>query len=112
MIDHRAILDELVKIGEDAGQQSAGRDRLVQALKTVGIAALGSAAGYGTAGLLEQAFPKFMHAAKPVRPGYVKAVQIGLPILGALGLSLGSKYRQMVDQGLTGNTTSNDRRTQ
>lgn len=111
MIDHRAILDELIKIGEDAVQHSTNRDRLVGALKTVGLAGLGGAAGLGAAGLVQHAFPKFMHAAKPVQPGYVKAVQIGLPILGALSLSLGNKYRQKVDEGLAG-TPQNDGRPQ
>lgn len=109
MINHRALLDEIVKIGEDAQQSSSRRDQLVGALKTIGIASLGTAAGVGAAGLAETMFPKFMHAAKPVRPGYVKAVQIGLPILGAIGLSLGNKYRQKVDEGLNGRNP-NDRR--
>lgn len=109
MINHRSLLDELVKIGEDAEQQSSNRDRLVGALKTIGLASLGAAAGHGAAGMVEQVFPRFMHAAKPVQPGYVKAVQIGLPILGALSLSLGSKYREKVNEGLSGKPP-NDRR--
>lgn len=111
MINHRSLLDELVKIGEAAEQQSSGRDQLVGALKTMGLASLGAAAGHGAAGAVEHAFPKFMHAAKPVQPGYVRAVQIGLPILGALSLSLGSKYRQKVDEGLSGKPSPNDGRT-
>lgn len=109
MINHRALLDELVKIGEDAEQGSANRDRLVSALKTIGLASLGAAAGHGAAGLAETVFPKFMHAAKPVQPAYVKAVQIGLPILGGLSLSLGNKYREKVTQGISGKSP-NDRR--
>lgn len=110
MINHRALLDELVKIGEDAEQHSSGRDKLVGALKTIGLASLGAAAGHGAASLVETAFPKFMHAQKPVQAGYVKAVQIGLPILGALSLSLGSKYREKVTEGLFGNSPPNDGR--
>lgn len=107
MIDHIALLDEIVKIGE----ASENRDRIVSALKTIGIAGLGGAAGLGAANLMEHAFPKFMQAQKPVQSAYVKAVQIGLPILGAVGLSLGNKYRQLVDSGLSGNP-SNDSRSQ
>lgn len=105
MIDHRALLDEVVKIGE-AGEN---KDRLVSALKTIGVAGLGGAAGFGAANLLEHAFPRFMQAQKPVQSAYVKAVQIGLPILGAVGLSLGNKYRQLVDKGLSGNPPNDSR---
>ena len=107
MIDHKALLDEIVKIGED----SNNRDRFVSALKTIGVAGLGGMTGLGAANILEHAFPKFMQAQKPVQSAYVKAVQIGLPILGAVGLSLGNKYRQLVDKGLSGNH-SNDSRSQ
>lgn len=112
MINHRALLDEIVKIGEANQQQVSNKDRLISALKTVGIAAVGGAAGHGAANLMEHAFPRFMQAQKPVQSSYVKAVQIGLPILGALGLSLGNKYRHLVDQGLSGNSMQNDSRSQ
>lgn len=102
MIDHVALLNELIKIGEDAQQHSSNRDRLIQALKTVGLAGLGIAAGHGTAHMVEQAFPKFMQAQKPVKSSYVRAVQFGLPILGAVGLGLGSRYQKKVHEGLTG----------
>lgn len=111
MINHTALLDEIVKIGEDVEQRSSNSDRFIQALKTIGVAGLGGAAGLGAAGLMEHAFPKFMQAQAPVQSAYVKAVQIGLPILGAVGLSLGNKYRQLVDKGLSGNN-SNDSRSQ
>ena len=104
MIDHRALLDEVVKIGEAAEQKVSNRDRLVSALKTIGVAGAGGALGFGAAHAMEKAFPEFMQATKPVKSNYVKAVQIGLPILSAVGLSLGNKYRQLVDQGLSGNT--------
>lgn len=110
MINHTAFLEELVKIGEDAAQ-GGNKDRLIRALKTIGLASVGGAAGVGVAGLVEKAFPSFMQAQKPVQSGYVRAVQIGLPILGAMSLSLGSKYRQMVDDGLAGKPPENDRRT-
>lgn len=102
MINHNALLDEIVKIGESAENQLSNRDRLISALKTVGIAGVGGAAGLGAANVVERAFPGFMQATKPVKSNYVRAVQIGLPILGAIGLSLGNKYRQLVDQGLSG----------
>ncbi len=111
MIDHRALLDELVKIGESTEQGSQNRDRMVGALKTIGLASLGAVAGHGAADLMGHAFPKFMQATKPVQAGAVKAVQIGLPILGALSLSLGSKYREKVTEGLSGSSPSNVRRT-
>lgn len=107
MINHRSLLDEIIKIGE----ANENKDRLVSALKTIGLASVGGAAGYGAANLMEHAFPRFMQARKPVQSSYVKAVQIGLPILSAVGLSLGNKYRQLMDKGLSGNNT-NDRRSQ
>jgi len=107
MIDHKALLDEIVKIGEN----NSAKDQFISALKTIGIAGLGGMTGLGAANLLEHAFPKFMQAQKPVQSSYVKAVQIGLPILGAVGLSLGNKYRQLMDKGLSGNN-SNDSRSQ
>jgi hypothetical protein len=110
-IFQKAFLDELVKIGAEEEQRISNKDRVIQALKTIGIAGAGSAAGMGAAYLTEQAFPQFMHAAKPVKPGYVRAVQIGLPILGAVGLSLGTKYRRMVDEGLMGTSSKDERRT-
>ena len=102
MIDHRAVLDEIIKIGESVDTKISNRDKLVSALKTVGIAGAGGALGVGAAHAMERAFPEFMQATKPVKSNYVRAVQIGLPILSAVGLSLGSKYRQLVDQGLSG----------
>ncbi len=106
-----ALLDELLKIGAESEQKVSNKERVLSALKTIGLASAGSAAGYGAAQLAEHAFPQFMHAQKPVKPGYVRAVQIGLPILGAVGLSLGNKYRQMVDQGLMGTASQDERRT-
>lgn len=103
MINHTALLDEIVKIGESVENKVSNRDKLVSALKTIGIAGAGGALGMGAAHTIERAFPEFMQATKPVKSNYVRAVQIGLPILSGVGLSLGNKYRQLVDQGLSGN---------
>lgn len=107
-----ALLDELSKIGES--QQESNKQRVLRALKTVGLAATGSAIGEGAYQLAKHKSPKFeafLKAKKPHTRRAVRLATIGIPTLTALGLILGSRYRQKLDEGLSPKPTPNARRT-
>lgn len=108
---HAGLLDEIVKIGE-AESRSPNRDQIVQALKTIGLAAAGSGVGWGVAKGVQKIAPRFLLAKKPVTKKMMDRAQIGLPILGGLGGILGSRYRGAVDEGMFGKpkSSSNARR--
>lgn len=98
---HAGLLDEIVKIGS-AEAKSANRDQILKALKTIGLAAAGSGAGWGVAKGLQKIAPRFLLAQKPVTQEMLSKAQIGLPILGGIGGILGSRYRSAVDEGMFG----------
>jgi hypothetical protein len=106
-----ALFDEIVKIGADA-DSFRERHPVLNALKQTGIAALGTGAGLGGAYALEQTSlgQKILKAKKPASVRTLRGVQIALPILGALALTLGSRYRREMDKQLFGDAP-NDRRT-
>ena len=100
---HAGLLDELVKIGAEAERRVSNKQRVLNALKTIGLAGLGSAAGYGVATGAQRLVPKLFLAGKPVTRKMLGAAKIGLPILGFAGGILGSRYRTAMDEELFGN---------
>jgi hypothetical protein len=90
-----ALLDELVKIGEDAEKTESNKDRVLKALGTIGIAAAGGALGHGAGIALRRYYP-------PPTKGVLRTVQIGLPILGGIGVALGGRYQKEIREGLFG----------
>ena len=109
-----ALLDELVKIGEAAEEKADRRERLIKAMKAVGIASAGGAAGIGGAMALEQipAVRKFMRAKKPVSRAALWATRLGLPILGGLAITLGARHKKKLDEAMSSATPKNGLRTQ
>jgi len=99
---HAGLLDELVKIGSEEEKKLSNKEQVRQALKTIGLAGLGSATGYGVAMGAQKVAPKFFLAGKPVTRKMLSAAKIGLPILGFAGGILGSRYRTAVDEGMFG----------
>ena len=97
-----ALLDELVKIGDDAEKRLSNKQRIRQALKTIGFAGAGAGIGYGIAEGLEAAIPRLFLAKKPVTKGMLQAAKITLPILGMAGGILGSRYRRHMDEEMFG----------
>jgi hypothetical protein len=107
---HAGLLDELVKIGEDAQKRRSNKQQILNAAKAIGLAGLGTGAGYGLSVGLQKAFPKFFLAKKPVSQKMLSAAKIGLPILGFAGGILGSRYRSEMDKEMFGSDASNARR--
>ena len=99
---HAGLLDELVKIGAEEERRVSNKERVKGALKTIALAGLGSAAGYGIARGAQKLMPKYFLAGKPVTEKMMGAAKIGLPILGFAGGILGSRYRTAVDEGMFG----------
>lgn len=89
VINHAALLDELVKIGEAAEQPSA-KSPVREALRTAILAGVGTGIGAAGAGALGQYLAK-----KPVTSGMVKGVKIILPILTGTAVVLGNELRKM-----------------
>jgi hypothetical protein len=87
-----ALFDELTKIAEGDGKsQSSG---VGKALRSMGIAAVGSAAGYGTAELLARKM-KFFTQPNESR---ARAARIILPILSGAAVTLADRYRHRMNQ--------------
>lgn len=109
---HAGLLDEIVKIGSESERRVSNKEQVREALKTIGMAGLGSAAGYGVAVGAQKIAPKFLLAGKPVTAKMLSAAKIGLPILGFAGGILGSRYRTAMDEGMFGKPKprTNDRR--
>lgn len=98
-----ALLDELIKIGA-AAEEESNKKRVLRALKTVVIGAAGSAAGIGAAELLLRRWPaldRFVLARPKITDRKLSVVRWGLPIAGGLAAILGRKYRKKVDEGLS-----------
>jgi hypothetical protein len=109
-----ALLDELVKIGEDANEKANRKDRLIRAMKAVGISAAGGAAGIGGAMALEgipSPISRFLKAQKPVSQAALWGIRLGLPILGGLALTLGARHKKKLDEEMSGVTPNDVRRT-
>lgn len=106
---HAGLLDEIVKIGE-VEQKSSNKKQILQALKTIGLAAAGSGVGYGIAKGIQRLAPRFFLAQKPVMQEMVNKAHIGLPILGGLAGILGSRYRTALDEGMFGPPPKSDAR--
>lgn len=99
-----ALLDELVKIGEAAEEKSQRRDRLIRAMKAVGLSAGGAAVGIGAAEALRgipSPISRFLNANKPVSRGALLAARIGLPILGGLAITLGARHKKKLDDEMS-----------
>lgn len=98
-----ALLDELVKIGEDADQRESNKKRILRAAGTAALAGLGTGAGVYAA---KRLVPHLPAPTKKV----VRAVQIGLPIMGGTAMFLGSRYRKKIDEGLSPKSSQDGRR--
>jgi hypothetical protein len=91
-ISHAALLDELEKIAEgDQAPQSSGFGK---ALRAMGVAAVGGAAGYGTAELLARKM-KFFSQPNESR---ARAARVILPILSGAAVMLADRYRQKMNE--------------
>lgn len=89
-VKRAAFLDELVKISEEQ-TQTGGFGR---ALRAMGIAATGSATGYGAAELMARKM-KFFTQPNESR---ARAARIILPILSGAAITLADRYRQRMNQ--------------
>lgn len=99
-----ALLDELVKIGEAAEEKAQKRERLLRAMKAVGISAAGAAAGVGGAMALEgipSPISRFLKAEKPVSQVALWGARLGLPILGGLAITLGARHKKKLDDEMS-----------
>lgn len=95
-ICHAALLDELVKIAENKPSGGFG-----SAAKSMGVAALGGAAGYGAAELLGRKLKFFnqvqaptTEAAKKILDRRLTAAKIILPALSGTAVMLADRYRK------------------
>ena len=97
------LFSELVKIGEDAAKRN-NRKAVIDAIKTVGVAGAGAGAGAAAyQGLLSvPKIRKFLEAKGPITKGKLRAVQLGLPTLGAVGGILGGRYRKKMHEAMSG----------
>lgn len=92
VIKKAAFLDELVKIAEEGDHpQSSGFGK---ALRTMGIAAVGGATGYGAAELLARKMKFFTQPSE----SRARAARIILPILSGAAVTLADRYRQRMNQ--------------
>lgn len=95
LVKRSALFDELVKIAEDGDHpQGSGFGK---ALRSMGIAAAGGAAGYGAAELLARKM-KFFTQPNDSR---ARAARIILPILSGAAVTLADRYRQRMNQEYT-----------
>ena len=90
-ISPAALLDELTKIAEESASQGGG---IGKALRSMGVAAAGGAAGYGAAEMLGRKM-KFFNQASPER---LRAARIILPILSGTAVMLADRYRQKLNK--------------
>lgn len=89
-IKRAAFLDELVKISEEQTQPGGfGR-----ALRAMGVAATGGAAGYGAAELMSRKMKFFTQP----NENRARAARIILPILSGAAITLADRYRQRMNQ--------------
>ena len=87
-----ALFDELAKIAEDGGAPQ--RSGFGKALRAMGVAAAGGAAGYGTAELLARKLKFFTQP----NEGRARAARIILPILSGAAVTLADRYRHRMNQ--------------
>jgi hypothetical protein len=87
-----ALFDELAKIAEEGDTRQ--RSGFGKALRTMGVAAAGAAAGYGTAELMSRKL-KFFTQPNESR---ARAARIILPILSGAAVTLADRYRQRMNQ--------------
>jgi hypothetical protein len=97
MISRTALLDELVKIGEESIKKEEKKDTrrrsIGPALRAMAVGAGGGAIGYALAHLMSQhPFYKNPH------PGNLTAAKIILPILGGTATMLADRYRQKMNE--------------
>lgn len=93
-----ALLDELVKIAEEAPPKKEGFGR---ALRAMGTAAAGGAVGYGAAELLARKM-KFFNPSTATSPeaanSRIRAARIILPILSGASVMLADRYRHHLNE--------------
>ncbi len=89
-VKRAAFLDELIKISEERRQTGS----FGKALRAMGVAATGGAAGYGAAELAARKMKFF------TQPNETRAhlARIILPILSGAAITLADRYRQRMSQ--------------
>ncbi len=97
-ISHAALLDELVKIAEEAPPKREGMGR---ALRAMGTAAAGGALGYGAAELAARKM-NFFNPSTATTPDMassrLRMARIILPILSGASVMLADRYRQRLNE--------------
>ncbi len=88
----QAFFDELIKIASE--KEAPKKSGIGKALRTMGVAAAGSALGYGTAELLSKNM-KFFSEPTEAR---ARAARIILPILSGAAVTLADRYRQKINE--------------
>lgn len=96
LVKRAAFLDELVKLAVD--EDSPQRSGFGKALRSMGVAAVGSAAGYETAELLARKMKFFTQP----NEGRARTARIILPILSGAAATLADRYRKRLSHEYSG----------